>query len=136
MITTIDIGAQELVLIARRPDPATRDLLKKLLGERFRVVPRGYTAIDPVTNKLRPEATPPTTEPPRSRFATRAPRSDPRRITAVQANPKRPGSAAFTRYELYRIGETVDQFLALGGIHADVAHDEARGYITLGMPRA
>jgi hypothetical protein len=56
-----------------------------------------------------------------------------RTITLVQAvNPKRPGSASYERYEHYRNARTVREFLKAGGTKADIAHDTAKGFITLG----
>lgn len=53
-------------------------------------------------------------------------------ITAVAPNPKRPGTATFLRYRHYRIGDTVDEFVARGGRWGDVGWDVPRGFIQLG----
>jgi hypothetical protein len=50
----------------------------------------------------------------------------------VAANPKRPGSATHARFELYRTGMTVAEFLAAGGRSVDLAWDEGHGFIRLG----
>lgn len=60
--------------------------------------------------------------------------SDPRIITAFIANPKRPGSAAHARYNLYVDGMSVDQAIAAGIKRADIAWDKARDFITLAQP--
>jgi hypothetical protein len=60
--------------------------------------------------------------------------SDPRVIVKVQPNPKRPGSEAHTRYQFYRVGQTVDEFLAAGGRRADIGWDSHKGFITLQLP--
>lgn len=53
-------------------------------------------------------------------------------IVLVRAdNPKRPGSAAHARYELYRTCSTVDEFLAKGGQSIDLTHDAKKGFIKL-----
>lgn len=63
-------------------------------------------------------------------------KSDPRIITAIAPNPKRPGSASHARYELYTVGMTVDQAVAAGLTSADIRHDEGKGFITLQNPGA
>jgi len=45
------------------------------------------------------------------------------------ANPKREGSQAYARFNLYRSGMTVGQFYAAGGKSIDVSWDEAHGFI-------
>jgi hypothetical protein len=51
-------------------------------------------------------------------------------ITLVaKENPKRPGSAAHTRFAFYRTGQTVQQFLDKGGWLADIRWDEKMGFI-------
>lgn len=66
----------------------------------------------------------------------RAPRqsvTDPRVITAVVPNPKRPGSASFDRFALYRVGMTVNEAIAAGVKREDIAWDSdpSRRFITL-----
>lgn len=60
--------------------------------------------------------------------------SDPRIITAFIPNPKRPGSAAHERYNLYVAGMSVDQAIAAGIKRADIAWDLAREFISLAQP--
>jgi hypothetical protein len=66
----------------------------------------------------------------------RAPRqsvTDPRIITAVVPNPKRPGSASFDRFDLYVVGMTVNEAIAAGVKREDIAWDSdpSRKFITL-----
>jgi hypothetical protein len=46
------------------------------------------------------------------------------------ANPKKPGTMAWARFNLYRDGMTPSEFLAAGGLREDLRYDEARGYIS------
>ena len=46
-------------------------------------------------------------------------------------NPKRTGSSAYTRFELYRTAKTVEEFISAGGSLADVKYDSDHGYIQL-----
>ena len=47
------------------------------------------------------------------------------------ANPKRPGTLACTRFDLYTNGMTVADYIAAGGRSGDVLYDVAQGHITL-----
>jgi hypothetical protein len=49
-------------------------------------------------------------------------------------NPKRKNTLARERYELYRNGMTVAEYIAAGGRSGDVNHDAAEGHITLELP--
>lgn len=51
-------------------------------------------------------------------------------ITGI-ANPKRPGTLACARFDLYTNGMTVAEYVAAGGRSGDVLYDVAQGYITL-----
>lgn len=54
-------------------------------------------------------------------------------ITLVaETNPKRGKSAA--RFAIYRTGMTVAEFLAEGGLRADLAWDAEHGYISVAAP--
>lgn len=65
------------------------------------------------------------------------PKKDRRVVVYVQRpNPKRPGSASRDRYDLYREGMEVTEFLMLGGTMGDVVHDSKKGLIRLDLPRA
>jgi len=68
---------------------------------------------------------------PKAPAAPRAAKTDTRRITAIVANPKRPGSACHGRYNLYTEGMTVSTYLSLGGTLADIRWDAKQGFITL-----
>lgn len=74
---------------------------------------------------------------PREPRAPRGTVTDPRVIVAIRPNPKRPGSASHARYELYRLGMTVDEAIAAGVKREDIAWDSApsRGFITLESPK-
>lgn len=55
---------------------------------------------------------------------------DIRKITLLEkANPKREGTASFERYALYKTGMTVDAYVGAGGVKADIAYDEKKGFI-------
>lgn len=76
-----------------------------------------------------------TTEPvkvavPKAKTPKKEPVADKRVITLlVKENPKRPGSKAHARFELYKNGMTVEQFLAAGGTLSDVAWNIAHKFI-------
>ena len=50
-------------------------------------------------------------------------------IKIVQKNPKRPGSASYTRYEAYKKATTVAEYLDAGGSRADLRHDADKDYL-------
>ena len=52
----------------------------------------------------------------------------------VEKNPKRPGSAAHARFDLYKPGMTVAQFLLSGGWRADLVWDAKQGFIEVQKP--
>lgn len=49
-------------------------------------------------------------------------------------NPKRMGTLAYARFELYKDGMTVAEYVAAGGRTGDVIYDMAEGYISLTLP--
>lgn len=51
-------------------------------------------------------------------------------LLAVKPNPKRPGTAARDRYNLYKIGLTESQLLERGLWRSDFRHDTQRKFIT------
>jgi hypothetical protein len=67
---------------------------------------------------------------------TRSPRtqkSDPRVITYLHpTNPKKPGTRAYSLWEIYRVGMTADEFVSIGGRRSALRYDEAHGFIQLG----
>jgi len=52
-----------------------------------------------------------------------------RRLASVAPNPKRPGSASWDRYQLYRVGETEAEHIARGVLPADIRWDSTRGFV-------
>lgn len=61
-------------------------------------------------------------------------KNDPRTIHNIKEGAKRPGSASYDRYMLYKEGMTVTEFIAAGGTAGDVKHDVSKGFITLQDP--
>jgi len=59
------------------------------------------------------------------------PKNDNRVISGVKPNPKKPSSAAYQRYQHYKDGMTVQEFIAAGGTPGDVKYDVSKGFITL-----
>ena len=57
--------------------------------------------------------------------------NDPRVITVQVQNPKKPGSASYDRFALYKDGMTVSEALAAGVTSGDVKWDSERGFICL-----
>jgi hypothetical protein len=53
----------------------------------------------------------------------------------TESNPKRPGSASFERFNLYRSGMSVGDFLRAGGKREDISWDRAHEFIRLEFPR-
>jgi hypothetical protein len=63
-------------------------------------------------------------------------RSPGSRITILVKNPARPGTAHFARFNLYRNGMTVGEYIAAGGHSGDVyAWDLPHGFISLSDPK-
>lgn len=54
---------------------------------------------------------------------------DERTITFVKPNAKKPGSAAYDRYNLYEVGMTITEFVKRGGTMGDVRWDLDKGNI-------
>lgn len=52
----------------------------------------------------------------------------------VAKNPKRSGSAAHARFDLYKPGMTVGEFLKVGGWRADIRWDAKQKFIEVGNP--
>jgi len=61
-------------------------------------------------------------------------KNDPRTIHNIKEGAKRPGSASYERYMLYKEGMTVTEFIAAGGTAGDIKHDVSKGFITLKDP--
>lgn len=83
----------------------------------------------------KPNKTPKSAEAPARRVT--AGTNDPRIITKIVPNPKRPGSASYDRFALYRDGMTVNEAIAAGVKREDIAWDShpSRNFITLEMPK-
>jgi len=52
----------------------------------------------------------------------------------VIANPKRQGTLACQRFDLYKDGMTVAEYIEAGGRTGDVNYDVAENYISLTLP--
>lgn len=59
---------------------------------------------------------------------------DPRTIHNIVPGAKRPGSKSFERYQLYKEGMTISDFIKAGGTMGDIKHDASKGFITLKEP--
>ena len=114
--------AQVILAVAPDPSPEAVVVLEKLVGR-------------PIKRELPQE--PAAQRKPRAPSAPRGAArrgNDPRVVATVAPNPKKPSSASWARYELYRVGMTVDEFVAAGGTTADVKWDLEKGFITLAEP--
>lgn len=94
--------------------------LEKLVGRPLRRVPE-LPAIDA------PHKTP--NKPGPKQVRARTARVDNRVITSVAKNPKKEGSAAWKRYKLYKVGQTLDGSVQAGVTRADIRWDLAQGFI-------
>lgn len=101
-------------------------VIETLLGQPIQRPTQGQTGIDPATNQPR------TAAPRQPRTPRRT--TDPRVVTSVAPNPKKPGSKSHARYELYTTGATVTSLLSQGLTVADIKWDTERGFVTLGDP--
>jgi len=48
-----------------------------------------------------------------------------------ESNPKRAGSKAHQRFEIYMKAKTVAEFLKLGGLKADLRYDADKGFVEI-----
>lgn len=78
-------------------------------------------------------ATPGGATPVTARGATMA--DDPRILSVVKPNPKKPSSAAHGRYALYAVGMSIAEFIKAGGTKADVQYDMSKGFIVAVDPK-
>jgi hypothetical protein len=63
---------------------------------------------------------------------SRTTKSDPRIITYIHPqNPKKPGTRAARIWDLYRVGMTVDEYVAAGGRRSAIRYDDEHGFIQL-----
>lgn len=67
----------------------------------------------------------------RSQFAKLYPEDAPVTVLA-EKNPKKVGSKAHARFELYKDCKTVGEFLAKGGTYSDIAYNVGRSFIKVG----
>ena len=117
-----EASASLLAVLARCPPPPPQ-LMTVMLpsGRTWTLCPPRTHALDPITNRPR-NAAPPRPRPPARR--------DPRVVTYVAPNPKKPGTATHDRYERgYRIGRTLDQCVEAGVTRGDIRWDLDRGFI-------
>ena len=49
----------------------------------------------------------------------------------IDKNPKREGSKSFIRFDAYKDGMTVGDFITAGGTYGDLAWDSARGFVAI-----
>ena len=70
---------------------------------------------------------------PFGRPSTKAPGNGVIKVLSAK-NPKRVGSAACARFDLYKPNMTVAQFLKAGGIRPDLLWDEKQGFIQIENP--
>lgn len=137
--------AQVVLSISYRTEPVFYDIAQVLLQRPVYQCARGETGL-PLTDiegrplplpighrRGEPPAAPVTLTPARKRMQYTH-RLDPRVITQVVPNPKKPGSKAHARYALYREGMTVTEFMAAGGTSADVKYDADHGFIRVDLP--
>lgn len=53
------------------------------------------------------------------------------KIKYIDSNPKRKGSKAHARFEAYMKSKTVEEFLKLGGLKADLRYDSDKGFVEI-----
>jgi len=123
--------ADVVMSLANDPSPLAVRTLETLVGKPME---KGWPCLSGAAPApVNPDGTPaPVREP-----KVRAPRNavtDPRVIVYVAPNPKKPGSASFDRFALYRVGMTVNEAIAAGVKREDIAWDSEskRGFIKFG----
>lgn len=105
------------------------------LGLPVRVCPPCTHALDAEDRPRDPSPAQPTrAAEPRAGPRRSAP-SDPRVVVSVAHNPKREGSACRARYDLWRVGATIDDYLAAGGTREDVRWDLRQGFVVAVPPQ-
>lgn len=140
--------AQVVLTLSRETEPLALDTMEALLQRPMYMCARGETA-EPLTDvEGRPLPLPlgrrrgePMCSPEKGFIRrrmkdvrSRLPR-DPRIVQAVVPNPKRPGSASFSRFEVWQVGMSVTEARAAGLSTADVSWDVSRGFVSLVLPQ-
>lgn len=113
--------ADLVCVLAPHISTVARSAIEKLVGHPIRVLPP-QQIVDPMRATLRAQL-------------EAAKNDDPREIVRIKPNPKRPGSAAHARYNLYREGMTVSEYLRAGGRKADLRWDIKKRHIVVRKPR-
>lgn len=114
-----------LTLFHKEPVMAAPTPVKTAAAEAAK--PKANPAPKPAADPKEPKA--PKAE---GEATTRGKRIENRKIKVlVKDNPKRPSSASFQRFELYKTCKTTDEFLAAGGYSADLRYDVEHEFIEL-----
>ena len=137
--------AQVVLSISRRKEAIFYDIAEVLVRKPIYMCARGETGTPLTDIEGRPLPTPighRRGEPPAAPITLVAARKrmqytqklDPRVITSIAPNPKKPGSKAYARYSLYSEGMTVQQYLVAGGESSDIRYDVEHGFIKVDLP--
>lgn len=111
--------------LATDPSPMAVTILEKVVGNK--IVREELAKVKPTRvagAKVQGDGTP----------KPKIVKDDPRTIHNIKEGAKRPGSASYDRYMLYKEGMTVSEFIKAGGTAGDVKHDVSKGFITLQDP--
>lgn len=122
--------ADVVMSLAHDPSPLAVRTLEALVGK---PIEHGFPCLKTPPKAAEGASATPTYREPK----VRAPRNsvtDPRVITHVAPNPKKPGSASYDRFALYRVGMSVNDAIAAGVKREDIAwdSDSKRGFIKFG----
>lgn len=114
------LAADAVVVMLSVPGPRAQNIIEKLVNR-------------PVTHLPAVQAPPPAPRHEGSRPAAldARPGAGGRRIQVLCTNPKRPNSEAAERFNLYKNGMTVGEYIAAGGRQRDVTWDVKQGYIRI-----
>lgn len=108
--------------LANDPSITAITILEKVVGKPIqRLVPKAEPVVNSsrIRAQLEPGAKP------------KLIKNDPRVIYDIIPNPKKMGSKSYERYEFYREGMTVMEFIQAGGTTGDIQHDVSKGFIKL-----
>lgn len=134
--------AQVVLALVRERDELALSALEVLIEKPIYMCAPGETS-EPLTDFLgrplplpvghRRGSPPPQAQPEYTPPGPRASRSvhDPRIIESIVPNPKRRGSEAYRRFNLYLVGQEVEASIRNGVTRADVRWDSKMGFITL-----